>query len=200
MKVPALFPALLVFLAVITGGPAWAQEAGKAAPGSRQAMTLTEYRIGPEDILEIVVWNNAPMSRTVPVRPDGKITLPLLNDIEAAGRTSAQLREFMIEKLKAYMPAPEVSVIVSDVRSLKVSLIGEVVRPGRFELKSWATVLDVLALAGGFNQFASRSRIVVLRREGDALKRIPFNYNRVVSAEGEQENIYLQPGDIVLVP
>jgi len=196
MKVPALFPASLVFLAVITGGPAWAQEAGKAAPGSRQ----TEYRIGPEDILEIVVWNNAPMSRTVPVRPDGKITLPLLNDIEAAGRTSAQLRELLIEKLKAHMPAPEVSIIVSDVRSLKVSVIGEVVRPGRYELKSWATVLDVLALAGGFNQFASRSRIVVLRREGDAMKRIPFNYNRVVSAEGEQENIYIQLGDIVLVP
>jgi len=155
------------------------------------------YRIGPEDMLQISVWKNEPMSRAVPVRPDGKISLPLLNDVQAAGLTALELREVLAKKLAEYMPSPEVSVIVSDVRSFKVSVIGEVARPGRFELKSWTTVLDVLALAGGFTQFASRSRIVILRPAATTMKRIPFNYNKLA---GEQENFYLRNGDIVLVP
>jgi polysaccharide export outer membrane protein len=156
------------------------------------------YRIGPEDMLQISVWKNEAMSRAVPVRPDGKISLPLLNDVQAAGLTALELREALTEKLAEFIPSPEVSVIVSDVRSFKVSVMGEVARPGRSELKSWTTVLDVLALAGGFTQFATRSKIVILRPEGTTMKRIPFNYNRV--AAGEQENFYLRNGDIVLVP
>jgi polysaccharide export outer membrane protein len=155
------------------------------------------YRIGPEDMLQVAVWKNEAMSRTVSVRPDGKISLPLLNDVQAAGLTALELREALTTKLAEYMPSPEVSVIVSDVRSFKVSVIGEVAHPGRFELKSWTTVLDVLALAGGFTQFATRSRIVILRPEGATMKRIPFNYNKVAA---EQENLYLSKGDIVLVP
>ena len=155
------------------------------------------YRIGPEDMLQVSVWKNDAMSRTVPVRPDGKISLPLLNDVQAAGLTALELREVLAKKLAEYMPSPEVSVIVSDVRSFKVSVMGEVARPGRFELKSWTTVLDALALAGGFTQFASRSRIIILHPEGTTMKRIPFNYNKLA---GEQENFYLQNGDIVLVP
>ncbi len=192
--------AALVLLLVTVSGPALAQQAPKATDGQRQAVGPREYRIGPEDLLEIVVWNNAPLSRLVPVRPDGRITLPLLNDLEAAGRTTSELRIELIQKLKEHMPSPEVSVIVSDVRSLKISVIGEIVRPGRYELKSWGTVLDVLALAGGLNQFASKSRITVLRRDGDSVKSIPFNYNRAISGEGAHENIFMQPGDIVLVP
>jgi len=133
----------------------------------------------------------------VPVRPDGKISLPLLNDVQAAGLTTLELREVLTKKLAEYMPSPEVSVIVTDVRSFKVSVIGEVARPGRYELKSWTTVLDVLALAGGFTQFAARSRIVILQPDGKTMKRIPFNYNKIA---GEQENFYLRNGDIVLVP
>jgi polysaccharide export outer membrane protein len=186
-------------LLVTATGPALAQQA-KATEAPRQGAGPREYRIGPEDTLEIVVWNNAPLSRIVPVRPDGRITLPLLNDLEAGGRTTTELRNILMQKLKEHMPAPEVSVIVADVRSLKVSVIGEIVRPGRYELKSWGTVLDVLALAGGLNQFASRSRISVLRRDGDNVKSIPFNYNRAISGEGTNENILVQPGDIVLVP
>jgi polysaccharide export outer membrane protein len=155
------------------------------------------YRIGPEDVLHISVWKNETMSRTVPVRPDGKISLPLLNDVQAAGLTALELREMLTQKLAEFLPSPEVSVIVSDVRSFKVSIIGEVARPGRFELKSWTTVLDVLALAGGFTQFATRSRMVILRPDGTTMKRIPFNYNKL---SGEQENFYLRNGDIVLVP
>jgi len=155
------------------------------------------YRIGPEDGLQISVWKNADMTRAVSVRPDGKISVPLLNDVQAAGLTVLELRDVLSEKLKAFIPNPEVSVIVTDVRSLKVSVIGEVTRPGRYELKSWATVLDALALAGGFTQYASRSKIVILHPEGTTMKRIPFNYNKV---PGEQENFFLRHGDIVLVP
>ncbi len=161
----------------------------------------SDYRIGPEDVLQVSIWKNEAMSRTVPVRPDGKITLPLLNDVEAAGMTPMEFRDLLIKKLTEYMPAPEVSVIVLDPKSFKVSVMGEVPRPGRFELRSRTTVLDMLALAGGLSQFASRAKIVVLRPDGaKGQKRIPFNYNKAVSAGGEQENFYLQSGDIVVVP
>jgi polysaccharide export outer membrane protein len=106
----------------------------------------------------------------------------------------------LVKKLAEFMPTPEVSVIVVDVRSNKVSVIGEVPRPGRYERKIRTTALDILALAGGFNQFASRSRIVILRPEGDKMKRTPFNYNKVILPGGEQGNLFLQPGDIVVVP
>ena len=128
------------------------------------------------------------------------ISLPLLNDVQAAGLTPMKLRDVLMKKLTEYMPVPEVSVILTDVRSFKVSVIGEVKTPGRYELKSQATVLDLLAQAGGFNEFAARNRIVILRPEGKTMKRIPFNYNKVISAGGESENFYLRPRDIVLVP
>jgi len=118
--------------------------------------------------------------------------------VRAAGLTPLELREVLAKKLAEYIPNPEVSVIVTEVRSFKVSVIGEVTRPGRFELKSWTTALDALALAGGFTQFAARSKVVILHPEGTTMKRLPFNYNKV--AAGEQENFYLRNGDIVLVP
>src|SRR5436309_13864220 len=171
-----------------------------AAPGPQPPPEQGDYRIGPEDVLDIAVWNNTAISRTVPVRPDGKISLPLLNDVQAAGLTPMQLRDVLIKKLAEYMPTPEVSVIVREVHSIKVSVIGEVKKPGRHELKSRATVLDALAMAEGLGEFASRGRIVILRPDGNTLKRIPFNYNKVVSTDGELENFMLQPGDIIVVP
>lgn len=168
--------------------------------GTKPAPDQGDYRIGPEDVLDISVWNNAAISRTVPVRPDGKISLPLLNDMQAAGLTPMQLREVLIKKLAEYMPTPEVSVIVREVHSFKVSVIGEVKMPGRHELKSRATVLDALALAQGLGEFAARGRIVILRSEGNTLKRILFDYNKVSSVNGTLENFILQPGDIIVVP
>jgi polysaccharide export outer membrane protein len=158
------------------------------------------FRIGPEDVLNIYVWNNAAISRTVPVRPDGKISLPLIHDVHAAGLTPNQLRSVLMKRLADYMPSPEVSVIVEEVHSFKVSIIGEVKKTGRHELKGRATVLDLLAMAEGFGDFASRGRIVVLRPEGKSMRQIPFNYNKVVSNDGALENFVLQPGDIVVVP
>ncbi len=158
------------------------------------------YRIGPEDVLDVSVWNNTAMSRTVPVRPDGRISLPLLNDVQASGLTPGELREALMKRLADYMPNPEVSVIVREVHSFKVSVIGEVKTAGRYELRSRATVLDVLALAGGFNEFASRARVIILRVDGAGIRRIPFNYNKVLSQDAQDEIFLLQPGDIVVVP
>jgi polysaccharide export outer membrane protein len=183
---------------LLAAATAHAQSAAVAA--RPDAGAAEEYRIGAEDTLQISVWRNEAMSKTIPVRPDGMISLPLLNDVKAAGLTPAELQKVLAGKLAEYMPNPEVSVILTDVRSYKVSVIGEVKKPARYELKSWTTVLDILALAGGFTEFAARGRIVVLRPNGATIKSIQFNYNKVVSAGGEQENFYVRPGDIVLVP
>src|SRR5437773_325694 len=118
-----------------------------------------EYVIGPEDVLDVAVWNSPEISRTVPVRPDGKISLPLLNDVQAAGLTPMQLREALATSLTAFMPGPAVSVIVREVHSFKVTVIGKVKTAGRYEVKDRPTVLDVLALAGGLTEFASRGRV-----------------------------------------
>ena len=162
------------------------------------------YVIGPEDVLDIAVWNNDKISRTVPVRPDGKISLPLLNDVQAAGLTPIQLREALTKALVAFVPQPEVSVIVREVHSVKVTVIGQVKVPGRYELKSRATVLDLLAMAGGFTDYAARSSIVILRQEGGATRQIPFVFDKLTTKSGAknggQENFCVAPGDIILVP
>jgi polysaccharide export outer membrane protein len=182
--------------------PVQAKAATAPMPMPKPGATVSaeQYRIGPEDLIAVTVWKNDAMSRAVPVRPDGMISLPLLDDVQAAGLTAMELRDVIAKRLVEYMPSPEVSVIVNDVRSFKVSVMGEVARPARYELKSVTTVLDVLAQAGGFNQFANRSKIVILRPNGKGMTRIPFNYNKVIASGGEDENFYLQSGDIVLVP
>jgi polysaccharide export outer membrane protein len=158
------------------------------------------YRIGPEDVVQVSVWNNEAVSRTVPVRPDGRISLPLLNDVQAAGLTPMELRDQLMKRFAEFIPAPEVSVVVTEVKSFKVSVIGEVPRPGRYEIRTWTTVMDVLAMAGGFKEFAARSRVTVLRSEGQRSQRIPFDYDAVRSGNGEQLNFIVRPGDIILVP
>ena len=188
-----------VFL-VVVGIVSMVVGALSVPPQRAHAEDREDYEIGPEDVLDIAVWNNTAISRTVPVRPDGKISLPLLNDVQAAGFTPMLLRNVLIKKLAEYMPTPEVSIIVREVRSFKVSIIGEIKTPGRYEFKSRTTVLDALAQAGAFNEFAARTRIFVLRPNGTTMKRIPFSYNKVVAANGEHENFYLEPGDIIVVP
>ena len=152
-----------------------------------------------EDVLDIAVWNNPAMSRTTPVRPDGMISLPLLNDIQAAGLTPMQLRNSIATKLTEYLPNPEVSVIVREVNHFKISVLGEVKKPGRYDFKGQATVLEAIATAGGLSDFAARSKITILRNENGTSKRIPVNYNKIVSA-AEGSDVRLRPGDVVLVP
>jgi polysaccharide export outer membrane protein len=188
-----LFVAMLGLLTVMPAPPASACEAVHDHAGGG-------YRIGPEDVIDIVVWNNAALSRTVAVRPDGMISLPLVNDVPAAGLTPLEVRELVRTKLADYVEAPEVSAIVKEIRSAKVSVVGEVKAQGRYELKGRTTVLELLAQAGGLTDFGSRTRIVILRGTGSAMKRIPFNYNKALSANGTQANILLEPGDVVVVP
>lgn len=190
--------ALFVALTMTGGVPVVPAHAADVSATSAREREQGDYRIGPDDTLQISVWKNDAMSRIVPVRPDGMVSLPLLNDVQAAGRTPMQLRDILIKKLSEYMPNPEVSVVVTEVRSFKISVIGEVNKAGRYELKTSTTVLDALALAGGFTQFAARQRIVVLRQNGKGVTRLPFTYNKVIATE--QENFDLQPGDIVVVP
>ena len=185
--------AALAFVLVVATGEGVAQ-----APDNTRGPDA--YRIGPEDTLLISVWKNHAITKTVPVRPDGMISLPLVQDVQAAGLTPMELRDALTKKLSEFMPSPEVSVILIEVRSFKVSVIGEVVKPSRYELKSRTTVLDVLAIAGGFNEFAKRNRVVILRPDGNVMKRIPFDYSKVITPGGEHLNFYLMPGDIILVP
>ena len=157
------------------------------------------YLIGPEDILDIQVWKNIELSRTVPVRPDGKVSLPLVNDIQAAGLTPNQLREELTMRLAEYVPAPEVAVIVREVHSVKVAVMGAVRIPGRYEVKSPATVLELIAQAQGLTDFASRDHIVVIRQNGAGTIRVPFNYRRVANGS-EPDNFFVRAGDIIFVP
>lgn len=173
---------------------------GAGRPLAAPPVPTIGYTIGPEDLLDITVWNNAGISRTVPVRPDGKISLPLLDDVQAAGLTPKQLKDDLTRRLAKYVASPEVSVIVREIHSLRVAVIGEVNKPGRYDFKSRASVLDAIALAGGFSPFAIRSKMVILRVEGSTVKRIPCNYNKVVAAEVELESFFLQPGDTLVVP
>lgn len=192
---------LCVTLLSLLGGGAAAKGPAAALPSrSEPSREELEYRIGPTDVVHISVWNNEPLSRTGPVRPDGKISLPLLNDVTAAGLTPMELRAVLMRLLTEYLPHPEVSVMVTEVNSFKVSVIGQVPKPDRYDLKGRATVMDVLAMAGGFTEFASRSRVVVLRANGQKTERLPFDYDKVRSGDGAQANFYLRPGDVVLVP
>jgi polysaccharide biosynthesis/export protein len=196
---------LTICLASATTGTAAAQQNSSSptttitlAPAGRG-----EYLIGRGDVLEVAVWDNATISRTVLVRPDGRISLPLLQDLQAAGLTPMQLREYVEKTLVRYIDKPVVSVIVREVHSYQVSVVGQVKTPGRFQLTDHATVLDVLAMAGGLTEFADRGRITVLRRENSKTTYLPFAYNRLMSRDGDgggQDNFFLQGDDIILVP
>src|SRR5688572_20458212 len=189
-------------ICLCAAAPVWAQSAPKnteAAAIARIAAPTAEYTIGPEDVLDISVWKNPELSRKVPVRPDGRVSLPLINDIQAAGLTPSELREQLAKRLAEYVPTPEVAVIVAEVQSLRVSVVGAVKTPGRFMLKSPATVLECIALAQGLTEFAARDRIVVLRQNGNTTQRIPFNYSKVANSS-DQENFFVKPGDIIVVP
>jgi polysaccharide export outer membrane protein len=194
---------LTIALALVAAavGAAHAQQASPPAPAPGAPPAITDYVIGPEDLLQITVWKNESLSRELAVRPDGKISLPLLHDVQAAGLTPMQLQEKLATALGEFMPNPEVAVTVTEVRSYRISVLGEVQKPGVLQLKSDTTVLEAIALAGGFRDFASPSKIVILRKNGDGqTNKIPFNYNRVVKDNRSDGNVTLKAGDVVVVP
>jgi polysaccharide biosynthesis/export protein len=183
-----------------------AQDAGKSpskpaqpAPQSVGAAD-SSYKIGPQDVLRIDVWKEAEISRAVPVRPDGKISLPLLNDVQASGLTAMELANNITEGLKKFINNPQVTVSVTEINSRRVYVTGEVSKPGAYPLLPNMTALQAVTSAGGFTQFARTKNIYILRNEGGKQTKYSFNYNDVVKGKRSDENITLQPGDTIVVP
>jgi polysaccharide export outer membrane protein len=159
------------------------------------------YRIGSSDVLAITVWKEPEISRSIPVRPDGKISLPLIGELQAAGRTPLQLEQDISRKLKAYIANPDVNVMVQQINSEKFNVLGRVAKSGSFPLSSDTSVLDAIATAGGFLDFAKVTGIYVLRSApGGGQKRLAFNYKDVIKGKHPEQNIKLEPGDTVVVP
>ncbi len=154
------------------------------------------YKIGPEDQLAIRVWREPEVSGSVIVRPDGKISLPLIGDVQAGGKTPEELGKLIAEKLSDFLTSPEVLVQVTAVRSKKYYITGQVMRTGAFPLVVPTTVLEALSKAGGFRDWAQKKKIIILRGS----KRIKFNYNEVIKGKNLEQNIYLQDGDHIIVP
>lgn len=178
----------------------------KGASGSgdtvavQHTQDIQNYRIGAQDVLRVDVWKEPDISRVVPVRPDGKITLPLLNDVQAGGLTPASLGDVIREGLKNYINDPQVTVTVTEINSQRVFVNGEVTKPGMYPLIPNMTVLQALTSSGGFTLFANTKKIYVLRVEDGKQIRIPVNYKLLVSGKKPEENILLRSGDTVVVP
>ncbi|GJL64975.1 MAG: sugar ABC transporter substrate-binding protein [Nitrospirales bacterium] len=163
------------------------------------------FLLGPEDVLDVVVWKNEDLSKEVVIRPDGKVSLPLIGDVPAAGLTADQLAEEIEERYKAFKENPAVSVNVIEVNSYYVFVVGEVNSPGKLQMKSYTTILQAVSLAGGFTQFASQNDIRIIRNvlNGDGKVkelRIPVRYDDLISDDGAAYNVTLQSGDTIVVP
>lgn len=184
----------------------WSAEGAPPAPAPSAAATASsgdapDYRIGAADVVKVAVWRNTELSAEVPVRPDGRISVPLLGDVQAAGLTTAELRERIAAGLSEYITAPDVTVIVTQVNSKVVFLVGEVMRPSAIPLNQEMRVLDAIAVAGGFTAFADKGDIKVLRPLPDgSVEEHEFNYGRFVKGKKPESNLLLRPGDTIVVP
>lgn len=198
-----LVTALISILASAVVGtplPAAGDGASRTRPGAspaRGGASASDYTLGPEDVIEVFVWKEEELSRTVTVRPDGRVALPLAGELEAAGKTPAELEGEIAERLREYIDVPLVTVIVEEINSPKVSVLGEVRRPGRFVISQKTTILDAIALSGGFTEFARRGQVLVLRTTPSGVERIPIDVKHLVNQGGRP--FYLQPGDTVHV-
>lgn len=183
---------------------AQSQQKANSAVAATQTATPkandSTYVIGPEDVLTIDVWNEKELSGPVPVRPDGKISVPLLNDVQAAGLTPMELMSSLSEKMKKFVSDPTVTVTVTTVNSRKVYILGEVTRPGAFPLVPDMTVLQALTTAGGPTPYAKTSKIYILRTQNGTQNKLAFNYKQVVRGGSSEQNILLKSGDTVVVP
>jgi polysaccharide biosynthesis/export protein len=177
-----------------------------AAPAQPQApsadsQTNASYKIGTDDVLTISVWNEPNLSRSIPVRSDGKISLPLVGELQAAGRTPPQLEQEISAGLRSYITDPQVTVIVQQINSEKFNILGQVIKAGEYPLAAGTTIVDAIATAGGFKYFARRKAVYVLRKNaaGEDV-RIPFNYDQFIKGKNTNQNILLKPHDTVVVP
>lgn len=184
----------IAIFALAAGEPATAQDAAaKAAETSLGA----GYIVGPSDILQITVWKEPDLTSPVTVRIDGMITVPLLGDVQAAGRTPSQLADTLAEGLKQYVEAPRVTVGVSQTNSARFYVLGQVTKSGEFPMSGPTTVLQALALAGGFRDFAKTDNIVIVRRDQTV---VPVNYKRITDGRDLSQNVLLLPEDTIVVP
>ena len=196
---------LAVFSTVVLSSLVWAQ-AAQAPAQSPDATAAPKphddtFVIGNDDVLAINVWKEPDISRSIPVRSDGKISLPLAGELQAAGRTPLKLEQDIAARLKNYIAEPEVTVIVQQINSQKFNILGQVNHPGSYPLTNSPTVLDAIAVAGGFRDFAKQKSIYILRQNANGSEtRIPFNYKDVVKGRNPAQNIALQPRDTIVVP
>jgi len=171
------------------------------SPPAEKGRSDDSYVIGADDVLSINVWKEPDVSRSVTVRSDGKISLPLVGELQASGETPRQLEQDITKRLQSYISEPEVTVIVTESKSQRINILGMVARPGTYMLTGSATVLDAIAMAGGFKDFAKKKSIYVLRAGPDGTqKRISFNYNEVIKGVNPEQNIKLMPRDTLVVP
>jgi polysaccharide export outer membrane protein len=188
----------------VTGQEAAKPQPAAAAPQKADASAAGEasptYKIGPQDMLRIDVWKEPDISRTIPVRPDGKISLPLLSDVQAAGLTAMELAGVIREGLTKYITNPQVTVTVTEINSRRVYCTGEVLKPGALSLLPNMTALQAISSCGGFTQFARIKGIYILRVENGKQVQHPFNYKDVVKGKKPEDNIVLQSGDVIVVP
>jgi polysaccharide biosynthesis/export protein len=198
--------AWIVVLLLVVAVPVQARKkknkkSGTASPSQASTAPVPDtYVIAPEDELEIDVWKEPEISRKVPVRPDGKISIALLNDVQAAGLTATELAGHIEEGLKKFITNPQVTVIVTTVNSQRVYILGEVNHPGVLPLLPNMTVLEAISTAGGFTQYANTKGVYVLRHEGGKQVKFEFNYRQVVKGQDIAQNIALIPGDQIIVP
>jgi polysaccharide biosynthesis/export protein len=183
---------LLLNVTVLT----WGADVPTVMPSTSEP--ALDYRLGPEDVIDVFVWKEPDLSTTVTIRPDGKISLPLANELEASGKTAAELQQEIVVRLQRYITQPVVNVMVKQINSLKISVLGEVRKPDVYKIKNRVTVLDAIAMAGGFTDLARPNRVIVLRNSGSGLERITININQVVS-EQHGTPFFLQPLDTVYV-
>jgi polysaccharide export outer membrane protein len=170
------------------------------AEESRVKLFGDDYLIGPGDILDISVWKEEALTKLVTVLPDGKISFPLIGDIDAAGKTVASLRNELSKKIERYIPDPNLSVVVQQVNSMLIYVIGRVNHPGRFALNANINVLQALSMAGGLNPFAKKNKILIFREKNDKTTIFKFRYDDVSKGENLEQNIMLKRGDIIVVP
>jgi polysaccharide export outer membrane protein len=175
-------------------------KAGASGAVASIATMLPAYIIGPSDVLSVVFWKDKDMTADVLVRPDGNITLPLLNDIQAAGLTPAQLRERILAEASRYLEDPSPTVVVKEIHSRQVFITGQVEKPGHYPLTSATTILQLIATAGGLKEFVEGKNIVVVRTENGSQATFPFDYQDLLKRKNFRQNIELKPGDTVVVP
>jgi polysaccharide export outer membrane protein len=214
----SVVPILILGFAI---GHAWAQEAGKKPEPSQLQATVVpaanvpadavqgpsrkasddSFVIGADDVLAVNVWKEPDISRSVPVRSDGKITLPLVGELQAGGQTPRQLEKQIVSKLQSFISEPEVTVMVQEVRSQRFSVLGQVSKPGSYSISNSARVLDAIAVAGGFRDFAKKKSIYILRQTPDGGQtRLAFNYSNVIKGKNPEQNVELKAHDTVVVP